>query len=431
MNFLHLSTGDARGAFAGAYRLHRNLLASGHQSVMLVADKKTADSTVIAPTRAVQATGRFLVRAANQILKLVSGRHSQVAHHLAINHPLVTARGLIRQLDGFRPDLVVVHYTSGFISPDALREVRLMLGVPMALYLMDMEMLTGGCHYAWQCKGYLNQCEECPVPRSRMVKFLIRRQWMQRRRSYLAAAPFIVPASGWLERQATAARLTADLSRRKILIGIDPEQYKPRAKAALRKEFRLPGHALVFYFGAQNLDDPRKGFRHLREALHALPGLLSATERESIVLFTVGKLDRQALGDLPFAHVHQPYISDPDLFAATYAAADLFICPSVEDSGPMMINESIVSGTPVAAFEMGVAVDLVHDGSTGFRVPLGDGAALASALARFVRLDIKERSAMSLQCRKSGMELCSAESQVRAFVALAAQTRQLGERNPP
>lgn len=431
MNFLHLSTGDSRGAFAGAYRLHRNLLAAGHQSVMLVADKQSGDSSVIAPPRAMQAVGRFMVMAANQLLKLLAGHQSQIAHHLAINHSLVNARRLLRQLDGFRPDLLIVHYTSGFVSPDALRELQRMLGVPMALYLMDMEMLTGGCHYAWQCKGYLSQCEECPVPRSGIVRLLIRQQWLRRRNTYLAAAAIIVPASGWLERQSSVARLTSDLPRSKILIGIDPERYRPGDKTALREQFQLPVDALVFYFGAQNLDDPRKGFRYLREALLALPGLLSDAERKQIVLFTVGRLDRQALGTLPFAHVHQSYISDPELFAATYAAADLFICPSVEDSGPMMINESIVSGTPVAAFEMGVAVDLVNDGSTGFRVPLGDGPALAKALARFVRLGAQERSNMSLECRTTGIASCSAPSQVRAFVELAAQTRQSGGPNQP
>jgi glycosyltransferase involved in cell wall biosynthesis len=101
----------------------------------------------------------------------------------------------------------------------------------------------------------------------------------------------------------------------------------------------------------------------------------------------------------------------------------LFICPSVEDSGPMMINEAIMSGTPVASFEMGVALDLVDPGVTGYRVPLADSHALATALASFIRLSPEERAAMSAACRALGLEKSSAQAQVRAFVELAQAQR--------
>jgi glycosyltransferase involved in cell wall biosynthesis len=419
MKFLHVSTGDVRGAFAGAYRLHRNLIAEGHESVMLVGDKQTDDTTVVAPSKALQFLGRNLVRVANRLLKFACGREAQVAHHLAFNVAAVPLRSLLKALGGFRPDLIVVHYTSGFLSAAGLRDLHAALGAPMALYLMDMEMLTGACHYAWTCPGYLSRCESCPVPRSRLVKFLVRRQWLRRRESLERIAPVVVPASGWLMRQAAASRMTRDFARAQILIGIDPKRYAPRDKGELRRKFGLPEAAIVLYFGAQNLADPRKGFRHLKAALDELASTLQPSEREVVVLFTVGKLDEQVVGHLPFAHVHRAYIADPGLFAATYAAADLFICPSVEDSGPMMINESIMSGTPVAAFEMGVAVDLVANGETGYRVPLGDAHALAAALASFVRLPHARRAVMAAACRSLAMETISAQRQVQAFVELA------------
>jgi glycosyltransferase involved in cell wall biosynthesis len=419
MKFLHLSTGDVRGAFSAAYRLHRNLIAHGHESVMLVGEKQTQDPTVVAPPRSIQFLGRSLVRAANQLLKLACGRETQVRHHFAFNIGVVSVRTLVKALDGFRPDLIVVHYTSGFVSPAALAELRSVLGAPMAMYLMDMEMLTGACHYAWDCPGYLASCENCPPARSGVVRHLIRHQWRARKKSFDRMAPVVVPASGWLSRQAAAGSLTRDLPRRQILIGIDPRTHAPADRRELRRKFGLPEDALVLLFGAQNLADARKGFRHLKAALHQLAQALSASEREKVVLFTVGKLDAHIVGTLPLAHVHRSYIADPSLFAATYAAADLFICPSVEDSGPMMINEAIVSGTPVAAFEMGVAVDLVVDGVTGFRVPLGDAQALAAAMARFVRLPAADRATMSAACRALGVETSSAQAQVQAFVELA------------
>ncbi len=428
MKFLHVSTGDVRGAFAGAYRLHRNLIAQGHESVMLVGDKQTDDPTVVAPSKTLQFLGRNLVRLANRLLKLACGREVQVAHHLAFNIAVVPLRSLVKALGEFRPDLIVVYYTSGFLSPDGLRGLRASLDAPMALYLMDMEMLTGGCHYAWDCSGYLGACDNCPIPRTEVLKRLVRRQWRRRKESLRRIDPMVVTGSGWLTRQAAASSITKAFARRQILMGIDTERYAPRDQRELRelrRSFGLPQDGLVLYFGAQNLRDPRKGFRHLKTALEALAGMLEPTERDRVALFTVGRLEADVVGALPFAHIHREYIADPNLFAATYAAADLFICPSVEDSGPMMINEAVVSGTPVAAFEMGVAVDLVQHGVTGFRVPLADSGGLAEALASFVRMSGPQRAAMRDACRALGVATSSAQGQAQAFVELA-QALQLG-----
>jgi glycosyltransferase involved in cell wall biosynthesis len=423
MRFLHVSTGDVRGAFSGAYRLHRNLIAHGHESLMLVGDKQTSDPTVIAPSRLAQLVGRTLVRIANGLLKFACGREAQVSHHLAFNVSVFSVSGLLRRLHEFKPDLVVVYYTSGFLSPAQLAKLKTALRSPVAVYLMDMEMLTGGCHYAWSCTGYLGHCVSCPVPRTGLLKRWIRNQWKQRKASLDSIQPVIVAGSGWLMRQASVSTLCADFDRTQILMGINPQLYAPRDKGDLRRMFGLPRDAVVLYFGAQNLGDPRKGFSYLAAALEQLARNLEDRERQSVVLFTVGKSDPR-IGSFPaFAHVHRSYISDPASFAATYAAADIFICSSVEDSGPMMINESMMSGTPVAAFEMGVAVDLVTNGETGFRVPLGDSAALASALGSFVRLAPAERARMSAACRSLALERTSAAGQVRAFIGLADRLR--------
>lgn len=425
MKFLHVSTGDVRGAFAGAYRLHRNLIAQGHESVMLVGDKQTGDPTVVAPSRTLQFLGRNLVRVANGLLKLACGREVQVAHHLAFNIAVVPLRSLLKAVGEFRPDLIVVYYTSGFLSPEGLRELRASLDAPMALYLMDMEMLTGGCHYAWNCSGYLGTCDDCPVPRAGILKRLVSRQWKRRKESLRRIDPLVVTGSGWLTRQAAASSITKAFASRQILMGIDTERYAPRDQQELRRMFGLPQDGIVLYFGAQNLRDPRKGFRHLKAALEALAGMLEPAERDRVALFTVGRLEADVVGALPFAHIHREYIADPNLFAATYAAADLFVSPSVEDSGPMTINEAIVSGTPVAAFEMGVAVDLVRHGVTGFRVPLADSGALAEALASFIRMSGPQRAAMRDACRALGVATSSAQRQAHAFVELA-QALQLG-----
>ena len=69
----------------------------------------------------------------------------------------------------------------------------------------------------------------------------------------------------------------------------------------------------------------------------------------------------------------------------------------------MMINESMMSGTPVAAFRMGVALDLVRHRATGYLVELGNAQLLAEALYEFILLTSDERAIISENCRTLAM----------------------------
>lgn len=419
MRFLHVSTGDDRGAYSGAYRLHRNLIDAGHESVMLVGSKATSDPSVFAPPAWAQRVRLLGQKACSLVSMCLFGADEQRARIFKWGLPFVRLGAVSGAAKSFKPDLVIVYYVADFLSEAQLAELRRRISAPMAFYLMDMGMLTGACHYAWECEGYRQGCSQCPATGSRWVRGAIALKWMSKDRHYRLIQPTIVSGSEMLDQQVRGSALCRAYSREKILMGVSSDLYNPQHRPAAREVFGLKPDDLVFYFGAQNVDDRRKGFAHLVQALQQLNGSLGEDDCARLVLFTVG--DRTGISQLPlpFRHVHRGYIADPALFSRTYAAADLFICPSVEDSGPMMINESIMSGTPVASFDMGVAKDLVVDGQTGFRVPVGDVQELARALERFVRLTAEQRMEMGAAARQLGLEKCSSRGQVEAFERLA------------
>ena len=97
--------------------------------------------------------------------------------------------------------------------------------------------------------------------------------------------------------------------------------------------------------------------------------------------------------------------SEKDL-AEAYQASDLFLCPSIEDSGPMMINESIMCGVPVVCFDMGVAADLVINLQTGFVAELGNSRQLAVGIETILRLTAQEKELMDNKCRKLALSKC-------------------------
>ena len=75
----------------------------------------------------------------------------------------------------------------------------------------------------------------------------------------------------------------------------------------------------------------------------------------------------------------------------------MFISSSIEDSGPVMINESIMCGTPVISFQMGVAENLIIDDETGYIVKLKNIRDLANSIEKVINLDDKKFYKMKLK----------------------------------
>lgn len=423
IRFLHLSTGDTRGAYSGAYRLHQNLIALGHDSIMLVGQKETCDQTVFAPPRIVQRLRRGLEKLQNLAAKIILGKNEQLARIFKSNLPLVPLFHFRNITSLGEVDLVIVHYTADFLSSSQIAYVAKVMKSPLALYLMDMGPLTGSCHYAWECQGYYSGCSECPKLGQKILQELVRNAWEEKKSLYQEHVRVVVYGSEQLAKQARNSSLTTGIPKCKILMGIDPQIYTPEARCGARQYFGFADHELVIYFGAQNVADRRKGIGYLLQAFRMLPTILTPDEISCIRLFGVG--DGVDTLDLPevFSVKRIGYIEEPSCFRMTYAAADLFVCPSVEDSGPMMVNEAIMSGTPTLAFDCGVALDLVVDSETGFRCELKNSWQMAERLVRFVRMTAIERKTMSENCRKRGLRLSSASGQAAAFVALAEQSK--------
>jgi glycosyltransferase involved in cell wall biosynthesis len=98
------------------------------------------------------------------------------------------------------------------------------------------------------------------------------------------------------------------------------------------------------------------------------------------------------------------YLNEDELIKA-YQSAYIFVCPSLEDSGPLMVNQSIMCGTPVVAFNMGSASDLVKTGETGNLAQYADIHDLAKGIDYMISLDNYKYSEMSLKCRSLGLNV--------------------------
>lgn len=414
MKILNLSTYDYGGAGKAAYRLHHNFLDAGLDSKLMVLNKRSADTSVVGVS---EKSNMFMIKKnlGKVFLKLRTNQNYYFQQQSRFN-----VRKIVSSLieSGFKPDIIVAHWISNFLTAEDLYQLHEKTGAPVIWYLMDMAPLTGGCHYAWDCIGYTDKCGNCPALYSTNRNDLSHRNWEKKYDAHKKNDLTVVAATGWLYEQARNATVLSGKRIDKIMLAVDPKIFSPISKEIARAKLNLPIGKKIIFVGSQALNLERKGIKYFLEALHILANQ-SYLDKENILVAIAGEgKEIEAHIKNSFQSRHLGFLNDDKMLASAYQAADLFVCPSIEDSGPMMINESILCGTPVVSFDMGVAPDLVHTGKTGYRAALKNIEDLAKGIEYILGLSSEELGEMSGQCRALGMELCCPQGQAESFNVL-------------
>ncbi|MFR9750270.1 glycosyltransferase family 4 protein [Nocardia sp. 004] len=143
----------------------------------------------------------------------------------------------------------------------------------------------------------------------------------------------------------------------------------------------LPGYpragGTVLFLG--RYDEPRKGMQVL---LGALPELVR--EHPGIEILIVGRGDedrlRREAGKLSGHLRFLGQVSDAEK-ASAMRSADVYVAPNLGgESFGIILIEAMAAGTAVIASELDAFRRVLRDGTAGMLVPVGDSAALATAL---------------------------------------------------
>ncbi|HEY2593406.1 MAG TPA: glycosyltransferase family 4 protein [Chloroflexota bacterium] len=217
---------------------------------------------------------------------------------------------------------------------------------------------------------------------------------------------------------------------RVIRSGVDTEQFRP-ASASDRGDARLrldiaPDAPLVLFVG--NLE-PRKQVDVLLRAVarlrEPLPGvsLLIVGSGES-----AGPLDQSAY----LARLTQDLRLDAavrfvgrvtnDQLRDAYAAADVFALPSSSEAQGIVALEAMACGLLVVASRVGGLLGTIDDEQSGFLVPAGDVAALATRLAEVLgqpalRAAVGDAARRAVETRFAWPQAVAATCQVYREVA--------------
>jgi len=266
--------------------------------------------------------------------------------------------GLRRELRAFRPDAVIVY---GYNTATTLLAI----------------LWAGKHHIPVLMRSDSNLLDEQGKPPLLLAFKRLFLRWLTNRVSGFLSVGTL-NSRYWLRYGAKPERIF--LAR----YAVDNDYFRSQAarygtsRAQIREENAWRQRYLLLYVGRLI---PVKGVDVLIEAFRRISQV-----RADIGLLIVGEgperraLEKQAQ-DSP--QVFFLGFRDWNQLPKFYAAADLFVLPSLREMWGLVVNEAMASGLPVIATrKVGSARDLIVEGENGYLVPENDPGALASAIDR-------------------------------------------------
>ncbi len=377
---VHFTNNLIDGAGRAAYRLHKALLEQGVESLMLVFEGGCSDDTVIEISDAhitkpaIKSNKNILFRCTSLISFISRGVYWKLKSNrwkpltlFNLNIPFVSINRVQKYLQDV--EIICIYSVRAFLSSSLIRDIYLVCKAPVVWTPLDIEPLTGGCHFNNGCMRFTQSCGNCPQLGNAGKEDISRRIWCQKKRDLENIPITFVAGSSWVFNHIKSSSLFGSRRIKKIFLSVDQNVFSKVDKEKAREILQLPKEKKIILFGAFNLNDKRKGGHYLLAALKKLNerlGCIDGTLCDSVILLTIGRPNGFNGDDMPFNWIHLGEVKDDRALSLVYHASDVLASPSVDDFGPMMVNETFMCSTPIVAFNVGVATDILKSGENGY-----------------------------------------------------------------
>jgi Glycosyltransferase len=392
LSVLHINESDRLGgAGRSAYRIHESLRRMGLRSRMLVHRKSTRDDDVQLIS---SPNVRYFDLASYHTFERLSLQYLfYPSSFLLVNHPWFKEADVIQ----------IFNTHENYFAHTALPLISRRR--PTVWRLSDMWSLTGHCTHSLDCERWMTGCGSCPLlsdyPALRWDTTAM--LWKLKKWVYARSHLDIVAPSKWIADLARRSPLLGNFPVHHIPNGIDTTVFAPQDQSEARRTLGIDESRKVILFSSHQILNRQKGGDLMVDALGRLA---LSYDREKILLLVVGKGAEEWKVDVPFAVMRMGHVSEDKTMAAVYSAADIFVLPTLADTFPNAVLESMSCGTPPITFAVGGCPELVRHMETGYLAQYKDPVDLAKGMS--LLLDDDE---LRSRLRQRGLEVVQSEYQ--------------------
>jgi glycosyltransferase involved in cell wall biosynthesis len=393
MKILMMNRTDTEGGAArGATRLLEGIRRQ-NADVNLYVQRRTGNSPwVISHSPIWGKTAGYVRRALESILTGLSAGKTQGLFSPAFIPDRVSAPIAV-----FAPDIIHLHWVARMMRLETLGRFKM----PIVWTLHDSWPFTGGCFLPFDCTRYREACGRCPILGSSREDDLSHWVWQRKRTTWQNLNLTLIAPSQWMAQRARASSLFRDRRVEVIPNGLDVSRYQPTNKDRARAHFSLPADKKLLLFGAKSATrDRNKGFHLLVQSLREIAAGKFGSEIELIVF---GSSQPDPPQDLGLKAHYLGWQDDETALALLYAAADVFVLPSLQENLPYAIMEAMACGTPCVTFNLGGIPELIDHKQNGYLARPFEASDLTRGLM-WVLGDPERRRTLSAGARRRVMQ---------------------------
>jgi putative colanic acid biosynthesis glycosyltransferase len=315
-----------------------------------------------------------LIRIGSELDVITHGIESRIFDNDGFCSRNATKR-LINKIEDIKPDLIHLHHLHGyFINVEILFNFLLHSNIPVVWTFHDCWSFTGHCTYFdyVDCDKWKSHCNSCPQKHEYPKSIFLdnsKNNFSKKRKLFTSISRMtVVSVSNWLDKLVEQS-FFKDSNHLCIYNGIDLELFKPinnsdviKNKYNINKKFVILGVATTW--------DRRKGLKDFIELSKYIKN------EEIIVLVGLSKEQRRIL---PSNVLGLPRTENRIELAHLFAASDVFLNLSTEETFGLTTAEALASGTPAIVYNKTASPELVNS-KTGFVVEKNDYLSIIKAI---------------------------------------------------
>ena len=367
-----ISKSDVRGGAAiVTYRLVEALRAIGVDARMLVCEKQSKSDfvEVCASLRKIQYC--FLKERLNVYIRNGFNRSTLFKIDPASEGLPLWKHPWVKEADA----IFLGWVNQGMLSIRGMRNIA-GLGKPIVWIMHDMWNMTGVCHHAEECIGYLGECGDCPLLGNKgQHNDISHRVWRLKEKLYGLGKIKFVAVSTWLASKASVSQLMKNME---VAVIPNPFAIYRDGKETEQKEEKSGPVRIVF--GAARLDDPIKGLPVLKKALEVLKSSYPIVASDVELVTFGGFKDIESLRNFAIPHVHLGMLKGAEEIKKTYEGCDIVVSTSDYETLPGTLVEGQAYGCIPVAIDHGGQRDIVEHLRTGWLAQWNDSPSIRAGL---------------------------------------------------